>query len=111
VEVGVANTGFLPTDVSALARKEHLVRPVTIEVTGADVVDGPARRRLGTDAAGPASGQLEGRAALRFSGGNDGTPDRALVRFVVRARAGHRPITSVANHDRSGRSSVEYVLP
>jgi hypothetical protein len=109
LEVGIANTGFLPTDVSALARKEHLVRPVTIEVSGVDVVDGPARRRLGRDTAGPSSGQLEGRAALRFVGGNDGTPDRALVRFVVRARSGTR-VTVTANHDRSGRSSVEYVL-
>lgn len=109
LEVGVANTGFLPTDVSALARKEHLVRPVTIEVSGAEIVDGPARRRLGVEAAGPSSGQLEGRAALRFGGGNDGTPDRALVRFLVRARSG-TGIVITANHDRSGRTSVEYVL-
>ena len=34
---------------------------------------------------------------------------RALVRFVVRARSGTR-ITVTANHDRSGRSSVEYDL-
>ena len=109
VEVGIANTGFLPTDVSALARKEHLVRPVTIELAGAEVVDGPARRRLGTDAAGPASGQLEGRAALRFAHGNDGTPDRALVRFVVRGRSGTR-LTVTAEHDRAGRCSAEHAL-
>ena len=110
VQVGIANTGFLPTDVSALARKEHLVRPVTIEVGGAEVVDGPARRRLGVETGGPSSGQLEGRAALRFSGGNDGSPDRSLVRFVVRARSG-TTLTVQANHDRGGRTSVEYELP
>lgn len=109
LDVGVANTGFLPTDVSALARKERLVRPVTLEVTGGEVLDGPARRRLGVEAPGPAGGQLEGRAALRFAGWNDGTPDRALVRFVVRAPSGTR-LTITVNHDRSGRSSVEYDL-
>jgi hypothetical protein len=110
VDVGIANTGFLPTDVSALARKEHLVRPITVEVVGGEVVDGPRRRRLGVETAGPAEGQLDGRAALRFAGGSDGTPDRALVRFLVRAPSGS-VLTVIANHDRSGRSSVEYELP
>lgn len=108
--IGVANTGFLPTDVSALARKERLVRPVAVDVSGVDVVDGPRRRRLGVEAAGPEGGQLDGRAALRFAGGNDGTPDRALLRFVVRGRSGD-VISIAANHDRSGRCSVEYRLP
>ncbi|MFZ9042210.1 MAG: M14 family metallopeptidase [Ilumatobacteraceae bacterium] len=105
VEVGVANTGFLPTDVSALARKERLVRPVTVEVVGVEVLDGPARRRLGVEAAGSVGGQLEGRSALRFRGANDGTPDRALVRFVVRADAGDE-LTVVARHDRAGAATV-----
>lgn len=109
LEVGVANTGFLPTDVSALARKERLVAPVVVELIGADTIDGPPRRRLGVESPGSNNGQLEGRASLRFRHGNDGSPDRALVRFVVRAAAG----TSVAVHaihDRSGRTSVEFVL-
>lgn len=109
IDVGIANTGFLPTDVSALARKEHLVRPVTVELSGADVLDGPVRRRLGVEAPGPSEGQLAGRSALRFSGGNDGTPDRALVRFVVRAPAG-ATVTLVARHDRAGRSEATIVL-
>jgi hypothetical protein len=109
VEVGVANTGFLPTDVSALARKEELVRPVTVELSGAEVVDGPARRRLGVDTGGRAGGQLDGRAAHRFAGGNDGTPDRALVRFVVRAAPG-TTVTVTARHDRAGRCSAEHAL-
>ena len=109
VEAGVANTGFLPTDVSALARKEELVRPVTVELSGAEIVDGPARRRLGSDTGGPASGQLDGRAAHRFAGGNDGTPDRALVRFVVRAAPG-TTVTVTARHDRAGRCSAEHAL-
>lgn len=113
LDVGVANTGFLPTDVSALARKEHLVRPVTVDVEALsggvlEVLDGPARRRLGEEA--PGGGQLDGRAALRFAQGNDGTPDRALVRFVVRAAPG-TGIRVVAKHERCGRSSAEYTLP
>lgn len=107
VEVGVANTGFLPTDVSALARKEHLVRPVTVEVTGAEVLDGPARRRLGGEA--PGEGQLAGRAAMRFGPWNDGTPDRALVRFVLRAPAG-TTVTVTARHERSGTATARLEL-
>ena len=60
VEVGVANTGWLPTYVSARAPKEQLVLPLVAEFggDGVAVVDGPARRQLG---------QLEGRAAMRFT--------------------------------------------
>jgi hypothetical protein len=109
VEVGVANTGFLPTDISAHARKEHLVAPVIIELIGAETVDGPARRRLGVETPGPGNGQLEGRASLRFRRWNDGSSDRALVRFVVRAASG-TSVTVRALHDRSGRASVDLML-
>ncbi len=101
VEAGIANTGWLPTDVTALARKGNLVRPVVAELRGAgELVDGPPRRRLG---------QLDGRAALRFRRGTDGTPDRALVSWVVRAPEGST-VTVEAFHDRSGRISVDLPL-
>ncbi len=100
VEAGVANTGWLPTDVSALARKEQLVNPITAELSGADVVDGPARRT---------AGQLAGRADLRFRDGNDGTPDRALVTWVVSAPAGTE-VTVTVKHDRCGRIYAQYRL-
>ncbi len=60
VEVGLANTGWLPTDVSQRARKERLVKPIVVELTGdgVTVLDKPARREVG---------QLEGRAAMRFT--------------------------------------------
>jgi len=75
VDVGVANIGWLPTDVSALARKEHLVLPIAVGVRGDGVeVTGPARRTIG---------QLDGRAALRFRAGNDGTTDRTLVSWTL----------------------------
>ena len=79
VEIGLANTGWLPTDVSQRARKEQLVKPIVVELTGdgVDVLDKPARREVG---------QLEGRAAMRFTLRNDGTPDRVLVAWTVRRR-------------------------
>ncbi len=98
VEAGLANTGWLPTDVSKRARKERLVKPIVVELTGdaVAVLDRPARREVG---------QLEGRAAMRFADGNDGTPDRVLVTWTVRAEAG-AIAKIVAKHDRSGQVSV-----
>ncbi len=95
VEVGVANVGWLPTDVSSLARKEELVAPITVELSGDDIefLDGSARRRLG---------QLEGRVALRFQNRNDGTPDRALVSWTVRGGVGTEVVID-ARHPRAGR--------
>ncbi len=100
LEIGVANTGWLPTDVSALARKEHLVLPGTVTIDGAPVVDGPARREFG---------QLAGRSAFRFSDANDGTPDRALVSFVLRADE-HTTCEVRVEHQRAGRDTASVVL-
>jgi hypothetical protein len=95
VEVGLANTGWLPTDVSHRARKEHLVQPIVVELTGdgVTVLDKPSRREVG---------QLEGRVALRFARRHDGTPDRVLVSWTVVGAAG-RAIDIRATHDRSGQ--------
>jgi hypothetical protein len=102
VEVGVANTGWLPTDVSARARKNAMVRPTVAELTGAGatVVGGPARQKLG---------QLDGRAALRFADGHDGTPDRALATWVVEADPGTE-VTVAAWHPRAGRAEAALTL-
>jgi Zinc carboxypeptidase len=102
VEVGVANTGWLPTVVSRRAEREHLVRPITVTVSGdgVEVAAGPARQQLG---------QLEGRAALRFAGMNDGTPDRALATWVVRAATGTDVVVEAA-HDRAGRTTTSIPL-
>ena len=102
VEVGLANTGWLATYVSQRARKERLVKPIVVELTGdaVDVVDKPARREIG---------QLEGRAAMRFTLRNDGTPDRALVAWTVVADEG-AAVNIVAKHDRSGQVSVALPL-
>jgi hypothetical protein len=100
VEAGVANTGWLPTYVSARAKKEQLVLPLVAELTGAAVVDGPARRQLG---------QLEGRAAMRFSSRSDATPDRVLVSWVVEAPAG-TALDVLARHPRAGTVRRQLIL-
>lgn len=100
VEAGLANTGYFATDVTALARKENLVLPVVATLSGAEVVGGVGRRECG---------QLKGRVSGRFNGGNDGTPDRALVTWVVRAEPG--TVVSVeASHDRAGTARAEVRL-
>jgi Zinc carboxypeptidase len=103
VEVGIANAGWLPTYVSARAKKANLVLPVVAELRGdgATVVGGPARVQLG---------QLEGGSATRFTWPNDATPDRVLASWVVRADVGTR-LTVDVSHERAGRVRVELALP
>lgn len=104
VEARVANTGWLATDVSALARKQSMVLPGTVSVVPVDaraeVIDGPSRRTFG---------QLEGRAAMRFSERHDGTPDRTMVAFTVRGERG-AVLSIVADHPRAGRVECAVTL-
>ncbi|MGA1362876.1 MAG: hypothetical protein ACO36A_08135, partial [Ilumatobacteraceae bacterium] len=53
--------------------------------------------------AGATFGNLAGRSAQRLTGGmrNDGTPDRHLHSWVVRAGAG-TTVTVTASHERAG---------
>lgn len=100
VEVGVANTGWLPTYITQRARKDHLVLPLVAELSGAEVLGGSARTELG---------QLAGRADLRFSGFSDGTPDRVLATWVVQAGAGTE-VTVTVSHQRAGRRTATFTL-
>jgi len=100
VEVGIANTGWLPTYVSEQGRKTGRVLPLTAELWGAEVIGGPERRELG---------QLEGRATMRFSGAVDGTPDRVLAVWTVRAEPGTEIAVAVA-HPRAGSTSATTIL-
>jgi hypothetical protein len=91
----IANTGWLPTTVSQWAANKHIVLPIVAEVLGAaEVVGSPARLELG---------QLEGRSTHRLDGGrrSDGTPDRCLAQWLVRAGAGDE-LTVEARHLRAG---------
>jgi len=105
IEVGVANTGWLPTCVTERARKQSLTLPIVVELrlpAGVEIVGAPARVE---------AGQLEGRSAFRLDGGrrNDGTPDRALLSWVVRGTPG-AVITAEARHQRAGTARVEVEL-
>jgi hypothetical protein len=105
VDVGIANTGWLPTYVTELAKKDRLVLPLVAELTGAEVVRGSngghARQELG---------QLAGRVAQRFHDGkNDGTPDRVLASWVVQGAVGTE-VTVAVSHQRAGSQSVTVVL-
>lgn len=100
VEVGIANTGWLPTYISERARVDKLVLPISAVLAGADVLGGPARIELG---------QLVGRSHARFTHRNDGTPDRALASWIVRAAEGSKVTVSV-QHQRAGETSVELTL-
>jgi Zinc carboxypeptidase len=100
VEVGIANTGWLPTDVTRKARKDHLVLPITARLDGAEVVGGPALQELG---------QLEGGSHARFAEQNDGTPDRVLASWVVRAQPGSS-VTVTVEHQRAGRATTTLTL-
>ena len=103
VQAGVANTGWLPTDVTAWARQHHRVLPATAEISGdIEVLSGAARVLIG---------QLEGRSALRLNGWvlNDGSADRTVAAWVVRAAPG-TSVTVVAAHQRAGRDRRTVVL-
>jgi hypothetical protein len=105
IEAGLANTGWLPTTVTAKAKKDSLVRDVAAELVlpdGASIV-GSANR--------VSCGQLAGRSAFRLDGGarSDGTPDRTLVTWIVRSSAG-TTIEVVAVHQRAGRATATVTL-
>lgn len=102
VEVGVANVGFLATDVTAHARKHLRVLPVVAELTGdgVTVIGGEPRQQLG---------QLDGRSEMRFGPGNDRTPDRVLAGWTVTGSPG-TVVTVTARHERAGTVSVELRL-
>jgi hypothetical protein len=102
LEVGIANSGWLPTYVTDRARRENLVRPIVADLEG-DEVDTVGQPRRQT------AGQLEGRASMRFRGGNDGTPDRALIQWTVRGAAG-AAVDAVVRHDRAGEVRARLVL-
>jgi hypothetical protein len=107
VSIGVANTGWLPTDITQYARQKRIVLPATVELTSVDharveFVEGEARARIG---------QLEGRGSFLLHGGafSDGTPDRHLHTWIIRAAVG-TDITLTAAHQRAGTSSVSLTL-
>jgi hypothetical protein len=100
VRVVVENTGWLPTNVTQQALERHAVRPIaaTIELPeGAVLVGGGPRVELG---------QLAGRALREssigmFAGAFDGTDDRSVAEWLVRADEA-TTVDVVVRHDRAG---------
>jgi hypothetical protein len=110
VRLGVANTGWLPTDITQHARRKKIVLPAVLEIAAAgsaaagplDLVEGEARVRIG---------QLEGRSKHLLDGGamSDGTPDRYLHTWLVRASGG-TTISLTASHQRAGTARTTITL-
>jgi hypothetical protein len=94
VEIGVANTGWLGTEVTRLAHDHKLVLPITVEISGATTIGCAAKEKVG---------QLSGRAMFLLNGGamSDGTPDRLMHSWVVRASHGAEVALTV-RHPRCG---------
>ena len=105
VEVGVANTGWLPTTVSSRARQDDLVQPILADIEIGDrgdveVLDGAVRRTLG---------QLAGSSLGPLHDGTGSTPDRTSCSWLVRAARG-TTITVTVRHQRAGSDSVRLTL-
>lgn len=100
VTVGIANTGWLPTAVTAWASQHDMVRPIVADIGASDVIDGPARRTVG---------QLAGASSVRFTNGTEGTADRTSCSWIVRAPAG-TPVIVTVSHQRAGTATSTVVL-
>ena len=107
VRLGVANTGWLPTTVTQHAKKMKIVLPAVVEISGAngssvEVIEGEARVRIG---------QLDGRSKVLLDGGamSDGTTDRHLQTWIIRAESGS-VVTLSASHQRAGSASTTVTL-
>jgi murein tripeptide amidase MpaA len=107
VRLAVANTGWLPTNVTKKALEKRALRPVICEIAlpdGAALKSGRLREEIG---------QLEGRAytasALTpWSLFGAATPDRLKCEWIVHAPDGGS-VNLTARHDRAGvvRVSLE----
>jgi murein tripeptide amidase MpaA len=107
VNFGVHNTGYLPTDVSKVTRKNKICRGVIGEITlpeGLTLVEGKQRIE------GP---QLEGRnnvgTLTSFFPAGNATQDRCRFTWIVRAKAGTK-VSVVARHDRAGSAAHDLYL-
>jgi murein tripeptide amidase MpaA len=107
VRFAVGNAGWLPAYVSKRALERKTVRGVMFEIAlpeGAELVGGKPRIE------GP---QLEGHAPknslLAFLPSREITADRAVVEWVVKARAG-TPVQLSARADRAGVVNASVVL-
>lgn len=99
IEVGVQNTGYLPSYVSKRAQQRKLARGVVGEITlpaGAELVSGTLREF---------AGELEGRAykhtLMSFWTDTTPTADRLKLAWVVTAQKGSS-VDVVMKHEKAG---------
>jgi len=105
----VQNSGWLPTDITRLARQRGLVKPLsfTLQSNGNAQIVQPCQQILG--------GNPEGRAHKPGSPNvwagrpSDPTDDRAKAEWLVCGRPGDR-LDLVVRHERAGRIHVELRL-
>ncbi len=100
------NAGWLPTNVTEKALERKAVQPIEAELElpdGARVATGKAKEEIGQ-----LSGRVEDRS-VTWWGVDHSTKNRALVEWVVEAKAGDR-VGVVARHERAGTVRAELVL-
>jgi len=107
VRLVVENTGWLPTNGSQQALDRQAVGEIVAEIVlspEARLANGDPRRSLG---------QLKGRADQRSTaswwGYTPGTPDRAVVDWLVTASAG-TTVSATVSHPRAGTARAKLVL-
>ncbi len=104
LSAGIANTGYLPTNVTRWAAKHDLVRPVIAELEL-----GSAVSILGSEPNRRPLGQLAGYSQARFADHNDGTPNRVLATWLVNGPAG-QTVDVVVRHQRAGTARTTVAL-
>lgn len=100
------NAGWLPTNVTEKALERKAVQPIEAELElpdGARVVTGKPKEE-----AGQLGGRVEDRS-VTWWGVDHSTKNRALVEWMVEAKAGDR-VGVVARHERAGTVRAELVL-
>ena len=106
IRATVGNLGYLPTNLTELARSLKLNDPVKVRIDGAALLSGKAEEELG---------DLEGYSATRLSfHGNPGTMSRAKARksvcWLIRAKPGDR-VTVKASQSKAGTAEQSLLLP
>jgi hypothetical protein len=107
VRLVVQNGGWLPTNGSQQALDKQGVGGIVAVLDlpkGARLVSGEARRTLGQ-----LKGRSEQRSTATWWGYSPGTPDRAVVDWVVAAPAG-TTLSVTASHERAGTGRASLVL-
>ncbi len=97
----VANTGYLPTNLSDVALENAVAKPVTVAVDGAEVVMNPARADLG---------HLAGRNQRLYPWspwGQQWSPSAKPVEWLLRATSGTEvTVSAVSEKGGTHRASV-----